>query len=86
MSEKAETIIFGLLLVGKGKAWVDDLKFEVVGKDVPSTDMLEAPLPGRAGAPDLPDKPVNLDFEEQDAAKAPRKTALGPSAPPRITS
>ncbi len=34
----SEKITFGLLLVGKGLAWVDDLRFEDVGDEVPTTD------------------------------------------------
>ncbi len=49
-------IAFGILLTGKGKVWMDDLQFEVVGKDVPTTDML------KQGA-GLPDEPLNLGFE-----------------------
>ena len=48
-------IAFGSLLAGKGEAWVDDFQFEVVGKDVPSTNML---------SPEQnPERPVNLNFE-----------------------
>jgi hypothetical protein len=59
----AAYITFGMLMNGTGQAWVDDLKFEVVGNDVASTNMLEGPIPAQAGQLMLPDKPVNLDFE-----------------------
>ena len=54
--EQAEQISFGLLLAGRGQAWMDDLKFEVVGKDVPTTggELQQREL----GAP------KNLDFED----------------------
>jgi len=54
--DAAEQIAFGVLLTGKGQLWVDDLKFEVVGKDVPTTG---GPPKQRA-----PQGPKNLDFEE----------------------
>ena len=34
---EAATMCFGMLLKGDGSAWVDDLKIEIVGKDVPIT-------------------------------------------------
>lgn len=54
--DEAEQIAFGLLLTGKGQVWMDDLKFEVVGKDVPTT--------GGALNQRAPTGPKNLDFEE----------------------
>lgn len=42
----------GVLLVGKGQIWLSDVRFDVVGPDVPTTDT--------AG---LPDQARNLDFE-----------------------
>ncbi|MBI3659352.1 erythromycin esterase family protein [Candidatus Acetothermia bacterium] len=36
--ESSINIAFGILLQGKGKVWIDDLKFEVVGQDVPTTN------------------------------------------------
>jgi hypothetical protein len=35
--EEATTILMGIILYGPGQMWVDDLQFEVVGKDVPLT-------------------------------------------------
>jgi hypothetical protein len=35
--DEATGIAFGALLAGGGTLWVDDLKFEVVGKDIPTT-------------------------------------------------
>ena len=54
--EEAQEIAFGLLLTGRGQVWMDDLKFEAVGKDVPTTG---GGLNQRA-----PQGPKNLDFEE----------------------
>jgi hypothetical protein len=54
--EKAEEIAYGLLLTGRGDTWLDDLKFDVVGKDTPVT--------GQSSGKKLPAEPVNLDFEQ----------------------
>ncbi len=64
--DEAEEIYFGCLLVGPGKAWVDDLRFEVVGKDVPTTQL--DVTPDDRGKDQPPFKvtrttPTNLDFE-----------------------
>jgi hypothetical protein len=56
--EQSESISFGLL-TQKGQLWMDDLKFEEVGKDVPVTDLQTA-------EPAEPGKPTNLDFEETE--------------------
>ncbi len=48
-------IAFGILLQGKGQAWLSDVQFEVVGLDVPVTSI------------EYPDKPGNLDFAEDEA-------------------
>ena len=34
------SIPYGFLLVGSGKAWVDDIQFDIVSEDVPVTDMV----------------------------------------------
>lgn len=39
--EDSVNISFGILLEGKGQVWVDDLRFEVVWKKVPTTDSLK---------------------------------------------
>ncbi len=54
--QQAVTINFGILLEGAGQAWLDGVRFEAVGPEVPVTDL-------RAGW-NLPRKPVNLDFEQ----------------------
>jgi len=46
--EKSQLISAGLLLTGAGKAWIADVKFEEVPRDVASTDLLrvsEEPVP-----------------------------------------
>lgn len=53
---EAEKLTFGLILDGKGKAWMRDVTFEVVDASTPLT------APARA---DLPKAPVNLDFTEK---------------------
>lgn len=49
-------IAFGLLLTGKGLAWINDVQFEEVGAEVPAPD--------DDAYHDLPEKPGNLDFAE----------------------
>jgi hypothetical protein len=63
--EEAEEIYFGFLVSGKGKGWVDDIKFETVGDDVETTGPVLQPM-DRDGEPakNLPKAPKNLDFEE----------------------
>ncbi len=51
----AEKLFFGLILDGKGKAWMRELTFEVVDDSVPVT------APKRT---DLPNTPVNMNFDE----------------------
>ncbi len=62
--EEAEEIFFGFLVAGKGQGWVDDIAFDIVGKDVATTG-LEIQPSDREGEPtkDLPKEPTNLDFE-----------------------
>jgi len=54
--EQSGGIAFGILLGGRGQVWMDDLKFEVVGKDVATT--------GGKAAEGITKGPTNLDFEE----------------------
>ena len=54
--EQAQEIAFGLLLTGGGQVWMDDLKFEVVGKDVATT--------GPSSTKGALAGPTNLNFEE----------------------
>lgn len=53
--KEAENIIFGLLLSLQGQVWMADVNLEVVGPDVPTTDIL---------AEITSYFPVNLGFEE----------------------
>lgn len=54
-AESAEEILFGILLSLEGQVWMADVHLEVVGKDVPTTDIM----------PEIaPFFPVNLGFEE----------------------
>ena len=54
--DEAQAIALGVLLVGKGKAWMSDFNVEVVGPEVETTDA------GMSAA--LPERPQNLDFSE----------------------
>jgi hypothetical protein len=56
VSESAEEIAFGILLSGKGQVWTDDLKFEVVGKEIATT--------GESTNTEVSKQPANLNFEE----------------------
>jgi hypothetical protein len=47
-------IAYGVLLHGSGQVWIDDIAFDVVGSDVPTTDQPKL----RKGGPE------NLDFEQ----------------------
>ncbi|CEH28636.1 transcriptional regulator [Aneurinibacillus migulanus] len=49
-------IAFGLLLGGPGQVWVDSISFDIVDEKVPSTNMEEDIQ--------LPEQPLNLQFEE----------------------
>jgi hypothetical protein len=63
--KEALNISFGLLSAGKGQAWADDFQFEVVGKDV-STTQIEVPerdYPEKVKS-SKNEKPQNLDFEK----------------------
>jgi hypothetical protein len=35
VSEQSKTIVFGLFMRGEGEAWLDEVSFEIVTKDVP---------------------------------------------------
>jgi hypothetical protein len=47
-------IAYGVLLAGSGTVWLDDLRFEVVSKDVSDTNMMPK------------NKPQNTSFEESE--------------------
>jgi hypothetical protein len=55
VSEEAENIIFGFLLSLNGQVWMADVHLDVVGANVPTTDLL---------AEIAPYYPFNLEFEE----------------------
>jgi hypothetical protein len=65
---KASTnIAYGVMLGGKGKLWIDDVEFEEVGTEVPTTD---CPCMGSTS-----EDAVNLDFEEgSDDSEQPHKS------------
>jgi hypothetical protein len=50
---RATAVAFGILLSGRGAVWIDDVAFEVVGEEVPVTDMTLKSARS----------PRNLDFE-----------------------
>lgn len=54
--ENSAVIAFGVLLSGSGQVWIDELKFEEVGNDTPTTNI---DFTGY-----LLDAPTNLSFEE----------------------
>lgn len=58
VAEQAHAIAFGVLLNGPGQVWVDSIRLEQVDDTVPTTDSLAE------GLQELPDSPMNLDFEE----------------------
>ena len=53
----AVNIAFGILLTGPGQAWLDDVQFEVVGSNVPTTDLMGQQPQGTSG-------PQNLSFDK----------------------
>jgi len=60
-------INYGMLLVSTGKAWLDDVSFEIVDSTTFKTAYyLNEPFPeGNDQLPEnLPEHPLNLDFEE----------------------
>ncbi|KOP81145.1 helix-turn-helix domain-containing protein [Cytobacillus solani] len=54
--DNSAVIAFGVLLSGNGQVWIDELKFEEVDKQIPTTNI--------DFSSDLLDEPVNLSFEE----------------------
>jgi uncharacterized protein (TIGR02246 family) len=62
-------MVFGTLLVGTGRIWIDDLKLEAVTTDIPSTNQLSAEAmqveyPNRLSKKAGSKQPVNLGFED----------------------
>jgi hypothetical protein len=56
VSDNADAISIGVLMEGRGQVWVADLQLEVVGTDVPVTDLHDAR--------NLPDGPANLELNQ----------------------
>jgi hypothetical protein len=56
--QDATGIFFGVLLTGPGAVWLNGVKVEVVGSDIPTTG-------ASAGTKKRRDEPTNLDFTEQ---------------------
>lgn len=54
--ENSAVIAFGVLLSGNGQVWIDELKFEEVNQQTPTTNI--------DFSAELLDEPVNLSFEE----------------------
>ena len=58
-------INFGLILVGSGKAWIDNVSFEIVDKLIKKTaNSLNRPLPPTYIFKESTGKSINLDFED----------------------
>ncbi len=57
--QKAQQISFGVLLNGDGQAWVNEIQFETVGKNVRVTSKSQ-----RGVYYKYPPKPVNLNFAQ----------------------
>jgi hypothetical protein len=57
--QDATRIFFGILLNGPGAVWLNNVKVDVVGSEVPTTGQ------GITGATNRADEPRNLDFTEQ---------------------
>jgi erythromycin esterase len=85
VSEKAKAIVFGLLLVGSGKVWIDDVRIEAVGKDVPSTNMFDQEQATEAGGAIGEPKPANLDFEEGIGVPGGPAKGIAPAAAAPLT-
>jgi beta-lactamase regulating signal transducer with metallopeptidase domain len=56
--QNATGISFGVLLSKTGEVWMSDLTFEIVGNEVPTTNL----TPNQAAPP--PNRPANLNFTE----------------------
>jgi beta-lactamase regulating signal transducer with metallopeptidase domain len=88
--EDATQIAFGLLLSGPGEVWLNDVKLEAVGQDVPTTGMaiqnsrpttpvnLDFQTPPCTW-PELKPNPLNLDFSQGNVGSAPTAW-LGPDS------
>ncbi|MDR3613959.1 MAG: hypothetical protein P4L53_10340 [Candidatus Obscuribacterales bacterium] len=70
-------IVFGVMLIGSGQIWLDNVSFAAVSKDVPLTGMYSGESVKRA-------KANNLDFDEL-AQGSDEKTVV-PTASPKSTA
>lgn len=61
--ENSDHVWFGLMLIGTGQIWLDDVTMEVVGKDVPLTGS-HTTLKGCGKK-----EPLNLGFESKEPSK-----------------
>lgn len=43
VDSKATNVAFGVLLAGTGSVWLDDLRFDIVDKSTPTTDLSASP-------------------------------------------
>lgn len=53
---KAANLAFGVMLVGAGSVWLDDLAFDIVDRSVPTTDVLPKPTAAT--------RPQNISFDD----------------------
>lgn len=72
---EAQAIYLGALFGGKGRIWVDDLRLEVVGADVASTNMMSSPEAKRKAEEDF-EKWKSANKEEFEKAEQGRKERL----------
>jgi len=69
--EDATELAFGLLLAGGGTAWIDDVRLQTVDASVAVTALPRL---------DYPEKPTNLDFEDEPRAPEPPGKAVSNGA------
>ena len=55
-----EKIVYGLLLTGKGEAWIYNVKFDIVPNTVPVTNLMET----KKAKPTINEQPTNLNFDK----------------------
>lgn len=77
---QAQRIVFGALLTGRGRVWIDDASFETVDMSVPVTDA--------GNRWPHPRHPENMDFELQEAPldPSPEEVSIQLVAPPKRRS
>lgn len=69
--QKATSITFGMMVIGKGRAWIDDIRVETVGADTPATGLSAAQLAEMAkhAAADHGHSPEEAAKARQEAAE-----------------